>query len=73
MRYVAHALVFIVAVVAGIAAGIPGLVHRLGTQAEAKLEERLGVDVEVESVDWTFDGTLELGGVTISVRDAPTG
>lgn len=72
MRYVVHILVFLVAVVAGVAVGVPGLVERAGRQVEAKLEDKLGVDIDVESVDWTFSGDVELRGITLKDRAAPT-
>jgi len=71
LRYVAYGLIFIIAVVAGIAVGIPAMVERLGHKVEARLEDKLGVDVDVEQVEWTFDGTVELRGVTVSARTAP--
>lgn len=71
MRFIGYALLFLVALAAGAAVGVPGMVDRVGLKLEYKLERTLGVDLQVGSVDWTFDGDLALADVTVRLRDAP--
>ncbi|MEZ4267344.1 MAG: biosynthetic peptidoglycan transglycosylase [Myxococcota bacterium] len=75
MKVAARLLLFAVGVLAGMAAGTPAMLERLGARVEASLERALDADLTVGAVDWTYDGSLELRlkDVTLRPHDAPEG
>ena len=72
MRLVARLLIFALGVLAGAAAGIPGVVERVGERAERAVERVLRADVELEDVAWSLSGDVILEGVTVTERGAPS-
>lgn len=52
-------------VAAGAFAGLPGMVERAGLRALGRLEQRFGVRVEADEVEWGYDGHVEARRVVV--------
>ncbi|MDP6943243.1 MAG: hypothetical protein QF464_03755, partial [Myxococcota bacterium] len=55
----------------GVAMAVPGFVERAGARALASAERSLGVQITLDSVDWSFNGAVRLHGVRVRPQDAP--
>lgn len=75
MKVAARLLLFAMGVLAGMAAGAPAMLERLGARVEVALEHALDADLVVGAVDWSYEGalTLRLKDVTVRPHDAAAG
>ncbi len=68
IKLAAHLSLFLVALLAGVAAGTPEALERAGRRAEVALERILDVDLEYGHVDWTTRGRITLEDVVVRAR-----
>lgn len=75
MKVAARILLFAVGMLAGMAAGGPAMLARLGARVEASLERALDADIEVGALEWSYAGDLELHLKDVALRPhgAPDG
>ena len=71
MRVIAHALIFLIAVAAGMVAGTPAMLERAGRRLDHAVERALDARVDYDAVVWDWDGRVTLRGLEVRPRGAP--
>ena len=73
VRVVGYLLLFLLAMLAGMAVGTPAMLDRAAHRVEHGVEQALHADVTYAARDWTWGGRVELRDVSVRPRSARAG